>query len=81
MIMKTAIADFTKLGLTGREADVVFWITRGKSNAQIATILHISPGTVRKHLQHIFKKLGVKSRLAAATVAHDMLRVRPHSLR
>ena len=66
MIAKRKIPAFTKAHLTRREADVLFWITRGKSNGEIGSILAISPGTVKKHLEHIYKKLGVRSRLAAA---------------
>lgn len=57
------------LGLTRREADVLTWIAQGKTNAEIAAILGTSPYTVIKHLQHIFYKLGVKTRTAAATLA------------
>jgi DNA-binding CsgD family transcriptional regulator len=44
-------------------------VTRGKSNEEIRSILGISPGTVKKHLEHIFQKLGVESRTAAAARA------------
>jgi DNA-binding CsgD family transcriptional regulator len=54
------------LGLTRREADVMTWVVHGKTNAEIATILGTSPYTVIKHLQHVFAKLGVKTRTAAA---------------
>lgn len=64
-----AVSRFKKLGLTHREADVLLWIGRGKSNAEIGVILCISPRTVKKHLEHVFRKLGVKTRLAAAVRA------------
>lgn len=57
------------LGLTPREADVLHGIVLGKSNAAIAETLEISPRTVHKHVEHIFAKLGVTSRVeAVATV-------------
>jgi pimeloyl-ACP methyl ester carboxylesterase/DNA-binding CsgD family transcriptional regulator len=51
--------------LSARERDVLQWVTRGKTNAEIATALYISESTVRKHLQNSYKKLGVSSRTAA----------------
>lgn len=65
----TAVSTFRKLGLTRREAEVLLWIARGQSNAEIAITLRISPRTVKKHLEHVFAKLGVKTRLAAAVRA------------
>lgn len=53
-------------GLTAREAEVLGWIARGKTNAQIARLLFISPHTVRKHIENIFEKLGVRTRTEAA---------------
>lgn len=55
--------------LTPRECQVLSWVARGKSNAQIGTLLGISPRTVNKHLDHIYVKLGVESRTAAAAIA------------
>lgn len=52
--------------LTRREEDVLAWLTQGKSNAEIAAVLQIELATVKKHLQNIFVKLGVHSRMAAA---------------
>jgi DNA-binding CsgD family transcriptional regulator/PAS domain-containing protein len=57
------------LGLSRRESDVLLWVTRGKSNEEIGIILGMSLGTVKKHLEHIFQKLGVESRTAAAARA------------
>jgi DNA-binding CsgD family transcriptional regulator len=51
-------------GLTPREKEVARWICEGKSNAAIAAILGISPRTVHKHVQHIFERTGVESRVA-----------------
>jgi len=57
------------LGLGKREAEVLSWVARGKTNQEIATILSISTKTVKKHVERIFEKLGVESRTAAAAVA------------
>jgi DNA-binding response OmpR family regulator/DNA-binding CsgD family transcriptional regulator len=56
-------------GLTGREADVLYWVACGKINRDIALIIGMSPRTVDKHLEHIFTKLGVETRTAAASIA------------
>ena len=61
------------LGLTPREAEVLLWVAQGKSNSEISTILTMSEGTVKKHLQHIFEKLGVESRNGAAMSALEVL--------
>ena len=58
------------LGLTAREAEVLGWVARGKTNAEIGAALFISPLTVRKHLEHILEKLGVRTRTAAARAVH-----------
>ncbi|MBB5271742.1 helix-turn-helix transcriptional regulator [Quisquiliibacterium transsilvanicum] len=52
--------------LTAREAEVLGWITAGKSDAGIAELLGVSPRTVGKHLQNIYRKLGVENRTGAA---------------
>ena len=55
------------LGLTAREAEVLHWISCGKTNYEIGVILEMHTATVKKHVEHIFKKLGVENRTAAAT--------------
>lgn len=55
-----------QLGLTRREAEVLLWVARGKSNPEIAIILRTASRTVQKHLEHVFSKLGVASRTDAA---------------
>ena len=55
--------------LTRREAEVLSWIAKGKTNRDIAEILGMSPRTVNKHLEHVFEKLGVETRAAAAALA------------
>lgn len=57
------------LKITVREADVLLWISRGKSNRDISEILNISARTVNKHLEQVFTKLGVENRAAAASIA------------
>jgi DNA-binding CsgD family transcriptional regulator len=56
-------------GLTERECEIISWVARGKSNAEIASILWLSPLTVRKHLENIYPKLGVHRRTEAAVRA------------
>ncbi len=67
--------------MTQREHEVLTWIANGKANKDIAGILSISPRTVQKHLEAIFKKLGVENRTAAALryVGRDKLMVRNDS--
>lgn len=55
--------------LTPREAEVLFWVVKGKTSKDIGDILGTSPRTVNKHLEHIYEKLGVETRTAAANVA------------
>ena len=56
-------------GLTLREADVLTWIANGKANRDIGEILELSPRTINKHLERIYRKLGVENRTAAAAMA------------
>jgi len=64
-------------GLTPREADVLLWISRGKSNKDMSEILNISPRTVNKHLEQVFIKLGVENRASAAALAtRELLMIR-----
>jgi DNA-binding NarL/FixJ family response regulator len=60
-----------KLGLTPREAEVLFWVSRGKTNGEIGIILAVSSKTAGKHLENIFRKLGVETRTAATRMALD----------
>jgi CheY-like chemotaxis protein/DNA-binding CsgD family transcriptional regulator len=57
------------LGLTSREAEILMWISRGKTNKEVGLILGGSPRTVNKHLEHVFEKLGVVTRAAAVSIA------------
>jgi CheY-like chemotaxis protein/DNA-binding CsgD family transcriptional regulator len=56
------------LGLTFREAEILMWISRGKTNKEVGIILGSSPRTINKHLEHIFEKLGVVTRAAAVSM-------------
>lgn len=58
-----------RLQMSSREAQVLSWIAQGKSNRDIADILQVSPRTINKHLERIFKKLGVENRTTAAALA------------
>lgn len=65
-IIKTLTSAFR---LTAREAEVLYWVAQGKINKDIGEILGTSPRTVNKHLEHVFEKLGVETRTAAANLA------------
>ncbi len=60
--------------LTMRESEVLYWIIKGKTNRDIGDILGSSPRTVNKHLEHVFFKLGVETRTAAASMAMNKVR-------
>ncbi len=66
--------ELMSLGLTLREADVLYWLIHGKANGDIGAILEISPATVKKHLEHVFEKLGVENRTAATLAALERWR-------
>jgi DNA-binding response OmpR family regulator/DNA-binding CsgD family transcriptional regulator len=77
-LVDDAAADETTVlrnhfGLTVRESDVYLWLTKGKTNREIAQILDMSPRTVNKHLEPLFRKLGVDNRTSAATMAMECL--------
>ena len=57
--------------LTRREHQVVLLVAEGLTNAEIARQLWISPGTVRRHLENVFAKLGVHTRTAAVARTRD----------
>ena len=64
-----SIASLELLGLTKREAEVLYWVSQDKNNTQIAEILGNSEGTVRKQLENIYKKLKVHTRAGAIIAA------------
>ncbi|MBL9205217.1 MAG: response regulator transcription factor [Opitutaceae bacterium] len=61
------------LGLTPREAEVLFWFAEGKGAPEIALIIGVSHNTARKHAQRVLEKLGVENRLAAVRLAREQL--------
>jgi len=60
--------------LTAREAEVLYWVVKGKTNRDIGDILGSSPATVKKHLERVYAKLGVETRTAAAGMAMNRIR-------
>ncbi len=65
------VQHFQSIGLSKREAEVLALVAVGKTNLQISQQLAISVKTVKKHLEHIFGKLNVKSRNEAVNKAFD----------
>ncbi len=66
-------ALFQGLGLSPRESEVLYWLAQGKSNPEIAIILSVSTGTVGRHLENIYPKLGLENRYAAGLMAAQLL--------
>jgi len=64
-----------QFGLTEREMEVLAYVAMGKTNPEIAIILQLRARTVSKHLEHIFARLGVETRTAAAAMAFEACRV------
>ncbi|MFZ5965469.1 response regulator [Thalassococcus sp. BH17M4-6] len=60
-------------GLTARECEVLYWLSMGKTNRDIAQILSLSARTVNKHLEQVFQKMGVDNRTSAAVAADRVL--------
>lgn len=67
-------ALMTIFKLTIRESEVLYWATKGKTSRDIGDILGASPRTVNKHLEHVYVKLGVETRTAAAALATSKIR-------
>jgi DNA-binding CsgD family transcriptional regulator len=65
---KSSPSNLSSLGLTARQAEVLFWVCRGKTDKDIAGLLGISHRTVHKHLENIYVILGVETRTAAMSV-------------
>jgi DNA-binding CsgD family transcriptional regulator len=65
--------ELRRLGLTPREAEILLLVTRGEPTVAAARALGVSTGTLSKHLQHIYRKLGVTSRTAAVAAASDAI--------
>jgi len=75
-VSDTAVIEAMSLSfkLTAREAEVLYWVVKGKINRDIADIIGSSPATVKKHLERVFAKLGVETRTAAAGMAMTRIR-------
>ncbi len=75
-VSDTAVIEAMSLSfkLTAREAEVLYWVVKGKINRDIADIIGSSPATVKKHLERVFAKLGVETRTAAAGMAMNRIR-------
>ena len=69
-----SLKALASLALTPREAEVLFWISQGKSNHDIGVILGAKTGTICKHVEHILGKLNVENRTAAAVIALETYR-------
>lgn len=61
-----AVTDASLLGLTERELEIAELASMGKTNVEIGFLLSISARTVQKHMEHIFRKLGIETRTALA---------------
>ena len=59
------------LGLSRRETEVLAWVAKGKTDAEVASIVGARPRTVGKHLERIYQKLGVENRTGAAAKAFE----------
>jgi DNA-binding CsgD family transcriptional regulator len=70
-LTRSAGAVLARLGLTPRQSEVLDLATQGRTNAQIAAQLHISPNTVEAHMTNALNKLGVDNRTAAANLIHQ----------
>jgi DNA-binding NarL/FixJ family response regulator len=65
-----ALAEFTpRVDLTAREVEVLRLVARGLQNSEVARVLGLTAGTVKVHLQHVYRKLGTEDRTEAVTVA------------
>jgi len=63
--------------LTRRESEVLYWVSMGKTNDEVSIILGAKSPTIKKHLEHIYDKLGVPNRTAAARASQAALRPAP----
>jgi DNA-binding response OmpR family regulator/DNA-binding CsgD family transcriptional regulator len=75
-VSDTAVVEAMSLSfkLTAREAEVLYWVVKGKINRDIAEIVGASPATVKKHLERVFLKLGVETRTSAAAMALNRIK-------
>jgi len=66
-------ADLESLGLTARESEIVLCVMSGDTNASIARTLGVAPATVKKHLENIYAKVGVRGRGRLTAFMTDVL--------
>lgn len=68
-----ACESLRRLGMTPQQARVLFWTIQGKTSPEIAMLLASKPRTIHKHVEHIFRKLGVNNRAAAISITIELL--------
>jgi DNA-binding NarL/FixJ family response regulator/predicted ester cyclase len=73
VVSNLSISSFRQVGLTKRESEILFYLSQGQTNKEIAQQLNREPATIRKHLEGIYEKLGVHDRTQAVSVALDRL--------
>lgn len=73
----TSWSVLAEYGLTPRESEVLAWVAKGKTNAEVGAILKMSVRTVQKHLEHVYQKLGVETRTTATVRMLKMLDAEP----
>jgi DNA-binding CsgD family transcriptional regulator len=66
------LSPLLRWGLTPRECEVLGWVATGRSDLEVAGELGLSERTVQKHLQHVYRKLGVRHRARAAAVVWSL---------
>lgn len=71
LVARAALKE--RFELTERQAEILFWISGGKTNREIGQILSMSPRTVNKHLESIYRKLAVDNRTTAASICFQYL--------
>jgi DNA-binding NarL/FixJ family response regulator len=69
---KRAAGELSRSGLTRRELEVLRLVTVGRTNAEIATELVLSPRTIEMHVANAMSKLGCRSRTEATARAHAL---------
>ena len=71
------ITDEALHALTAREIEILTWVMKGKSNQEIGDLIHLSPLTVKNHLQNIYKKLNVHNRVQAISRCYSLQLLNP----
>lgn len=74
VVPRSVRASVERPALSHRERQVLAFVSRGLTNAQIAEQLFLSESTIKSHLSSVFSKLGVRSRREAATLFRDLER-------